>query len=138
MDSNVKSKWQVRTAVIIIFIIGFVAGALSMNIYRSKQLPSGPSRMWSRYDQMLDSLNLSPDQKTKVEAIFDDARARLIEIRKESEPKFREVRKQTDSQLQGVLTSEQWEQFQQMVSELKEKGRHGRGRYEKDRKERQP
>ncbi len=138
MDSNAKSKWQIRLAVIIIFIVGFVAGALSINIYRSKQSPSGPSRMWGRYDQMIDRLNLSPDQKSQVEAIFDDARARLMEIRRESEPRFREVRKQTDSRLQGALTPEQWEQFQQMVSELKDRGRHGRGRYDKDRKERRP
>ena len=138
MDNETKSKWQVRAAVIIIFIIGFVAGALSMNIYRNKRTPSGPSGMWSRYDQMLDRLNLSQDQKSQVEAIFDDARTRLMEIRKESEPRFREVRKQTDSRLQSALTPEQWEQFQQMVSELKDRGRHGRGRYDRERKERQP
>ena len=138
MDSETKSKWQVRAAVILIFIIGFVAGALSMNIYRGNRTPSGPQRMWSRYDQMLDRLNLSQDQKSQVEAIFNDARTQLMEIRKESEPKFREVRKQTDSRLQSALTPEQWEQFQQMVSEMKDRGRHGRGRHDRERKERQP
>jgi Spy/CpxP family protein refolding chaperone len=133
MDSSAKGKWQVRAAVTVIFIIGFVAGALVMNIYRSKQASSGSGRMWSRYDQMIDQLNLAPDQRSQVEAIFNDARSQLMEIRKDSEPKFREVRKQTDGRLEAILTREQWEQFQQMVSELRSRGRHGRGRHEKDR-----
>jgi Spy/CpxP family protein refolding chaperone len=134
MDSKAKGKWQVRAAVAVIFIIGFVAGALVMNIYRSKQASSGSGRMWSQYDQMLDQLNLAPDQKSQVEAIFNDARSQLMEIRRDSEPRFREVRQQTDSRLQAVLTREQWEQFQQMVSELKNRSRHGRGHRDKDRK----
>lgn len=138
MDSNAKSKWQVRTAVIVIFVIGFVAGALAMNIYRGNQRPAGPSRMWSRYDQMLDGLNLTPEQKDEVGSIFEDARARLMELRRESEPRFREVRKQTDDRLQSVLTPEQWDQFQQMVREMRDKGRRGRGRNDRNRNERQP
>lgn len=115
MDSSARSKWQVRLAVLILFVVGFMAGALAMNIYRARQRPP---RVGGRggFEQMLDRLNLTQDQRTQVGEIFDDARKQLAELRRGSEPKFREVRKTTDERLQSVLTPEQWEQFQQMTN----------------------
>lgn len=115
MDSNAKSKWQVRLAVLVLFVVGFMAGALAMNMYRARQRPLRPGGRGG-FEQMLDRLNLTQDQKTQVGQIFDEARNQLDELRRGSEPKFREVRKNTDERLQSVLTPEQWEQFQQMTS----------------------
>ena len=115
MDSSARSKWQVRLAVLILFVVGFMAGALAMNIYRGWQRPPRAGGRGG-FEQMLDRLNLTQDQRTKVGDVFDDARKQLAELRRESDPKFREVRKNTDERLQSVLTAEQWEQFQQMTS----------------------
>jgi Spy/CpxP family protein refolding chaperone len=128
METKAKTKWQIRLAVLIIFIIGFVAGALSMDFYRSRNVMSSSRDMRGRFDRVFDKLNLTPDQKDQVRAIFDDARAQLNEIRKESGPKSREVRKQTDDRLQAVLTPEQWQQFQQMMEEMRSKRPHRRDR----------
>lgn len=115
MDSSTRSKWQVRLAVLILFVVGFMAGALAMNIYRSRQIsPRAGGR--GGFEQMLDRLNLTQDQRTRVTEIFEDARRQLAQLRQESEPRFREVRKNTDERLQAVLTPEQWEQFQQLTS----------------------
>jgi Spy/CpxP family protein refolding chaperone len=124
MNSNTRSKWQVRLAAMSIFVIGFIAGALAMNIYRGGRGPSSYGDRHSRFEETLDKLNLTPDQKAQVKDIFEDARAQLTQLRKESEPKFREVRKQTDERLKAVLAPEQWEQFQQIMSE----SRRGRSR----------
>jgi Spy/CpxP family protein refolding chaperone len=53
----------------------------------------------------------------------------LQALRKESEPKVKEIRQQADDRLQKVLTPEQWQQFQQMVEEreAQRRGRHGKG-----------
>jgi len=115
MDSSARSKWQVRLAVLILFVVGFMAGALAMNIYRGRQRPPRAGGRGG-FEQMLDRLNLTQDQRTQVGVIFDDARKQLAELRRDSEPKFREVRKNTDERLQSVLTPEQWEQFQQMTN----------------------
>lgn len=127
MDSSTRSKWQVRLAVLILFVVGFIAGALAMNMYRGRQLsPRAGGR--GGFEQMLDRLNLTQDQRTQVRDIFEEARRQLAELRRESEPRFREVRKNTDERLQSVLTPEQWEQFQEMTSR---RGRpFGRGRRE--------
>lgn len=127
MDSSARNKWQVRLAVLLLFVVGFLAGALAMNMYRSRQWsPRAGGR--GGFEQMIDRLNLTQDQRTQVDSIFEDARKQLAELRRESEPKFREVRKNTDERLQAVLTPEQWEQFQEMTSR---RGRpFGRGRRE--------
>lgn len=128
METRATTKWQIRLAVLSIFVIGFVAGALVMNFYRSRQVMSSSRDMRGRFDRIFDKLNLTPDQKSQVKAIFDDARAQLDEVRKESEPKSHEVRKQTDARLQAVLTPEQWQQFQQMMEEMRAKRPHRRDR----------
>jgi len=114
MDSKTSKKWEVRLAALILFVIGFIAGGLAMNLYRSREwAPRSGGR--GSFEQVLNKLNLSEEQRTEVTAIFEDARKQLNELRKESEPKFREVRKNTDDRLKAVLTSEQWEQFQRIT-----------------------
>jgi Spy/CpxP family protein refolding chaperone len=138
MDSKTKSKWQVRFAVLLIFAIGFIAGGLAVNFYRDRRGPSqfgGPMR--GGFSRVLDQLNLTPEQKTEVEKILEDTRAQLMEIRKESGPKFREVRKQTDERLQAVLTPEQWEQFQQIMKEGRHRRHRGRENGREGREERE-
>lgn len=127
MDSSARNKWQVRLAVLILFVVGFLAGALAMNIYRGRQLPPRAGGRGG-FEQMLDRLNLTQDQRNQIDSIFEDARKQLAELRRESEPRFRDVRQNTDERLQAVLTPEQWEQFRQMTSR---RGRpFGRGRRE--------
>jgi Spy/CpxP family protein refolding chaperone len=122
MDRLRNSKWQVRVAALVVFILGFAAGALVFNAYQS----------WGRerrggFQQVLNSLNLTAEQKTQVEQILADTRQQLQALRKESEPKFEEIRRQADERLQKVLTPEQWQEFQQKRSEMRSRGRRGRG-----------
>ena len=128
MDSNPRTKWQIRVAVVTIFLAGFVAGALTLNIVRGRQWPSSRSFAHGGLEQMLDKLNLSDEQRTHVSEIFDDARAELTQLRKESGPRFREVRERTDGRLKAVLTDEQWSQFQQMTKESRNNRQHRRER----------
>ena len=124
MNSNDRGKWQVRFLVLAIFVTGFAAGALSMHLYRGRPLSFGTGGMRSRFEQTVDRLNLTPDQRSRVDAIFDDARAQLAEIRKESEPRFQELRQKTDERLQQVLTPDQWEQFKKLTNEWRRRRPH--------------
>src|SRR6266480_2679115 len=112
MDKSVKTKWQVRIAAAIIFVLGFTAGALAFNAFQHWSR-SGARAGGDQFEQMLDGLKLSADQKTQVHQILADARTQLRELRKQSEPRFDEIRQQTDERLQKVLSAEQWQQFQQ-------------------------
>ena len=121
METSVNNKWQIRLAVLLIFVIGFVAGALTMNVYRARHGSASPESHRSRFERVMEQLNLTAEQRDQMKAIFEEARAQLTEMRKESGPKFREVRENTDARLRAVLTSEQWEQFQKLTSGHRER-----------------
>jgi Spy/CpxP family protein refolding chaperone len=127
MDRDARRDWQVRIAALAIFILGFAAGALALNAYRDwERRAAGPPR-GEQIGRMFDQLNLTDDQRTQVKAIFDDARSQMAEVRKECGPKFHDVRERTDTRLREVLTPEQWEQFQRMASEARERHPHDWG-----------
>lgn len=119
MEKTRSSKWHVRIAAILIFVLGFSAGALGLNVYQRWRSSSQSRRQ--EFVQMLDRLQLNNDQKTQVQEIFSDARAQLQAVRKDADPRVTAVRQQTDEKLQKVLTTEQWQQFQQMRNELRSK-----------------
>ncbi len=123
MNEVAKNRWQVRTAAMVIFVLGFAAGILALNVYRGF-VRSGPPR--DRFEVLSERLNLNADQKTKVQQILGDTREQLRALRRESEPRVNEIRGQADAQLQEVLTPEQWQKFQTMRHEMREH-RGGRG-----------
>src|SRR5215471_20928825 len=108
MDTASRNKWQVRGVAVLIFVLGFAAGMLALGAYRAwAHRPASPG---DRFNQFATRLQLSADQKTKVQQIFGDTRQQLQSLRKESEPKVNEIRQQTDQKLQEVLTPDQWKQ----------------------------
>ena len=126
MDSTNKSKWQVRAAAVVIFVLGFAAGSLALNVYK-RWARHGESARQNRFERMLDDLQLSADQKTQVHQILGDTRTQLHAVRRESEPRVAEIRRQADEWLQKVLTPEQWKQFQEERDARRNRGRRGGG-----------
>jgi Spy/CpxP family protein refolding chaperone len=119
MEKTSKTKWQVRIAAILIFVLGLAAGALALNIYHRWHTGGGHRQ---GFEQMVDRLQLNSDQKTQVQQIFSETRAQLEALRKEHDPRVAEIRQHTDERLQKVLTPEQWKQFQQMRDERRSRG----------------
>jgi Spy/CpxP family protein refolding chaperone len=123
MDNVAKNRWQVRIAAVIIFVLGFTAGILTLNVYRG--LTRGGQG--NRIDELAERLQLTADQKTKVQEIFSNTREQLRAARQEMEPRMAEIRRQADGRLQTVLTPEQWEKFQRLRDERQRRGRGPRG-----------
>jgi Spy/CpxP family protein refolding chaperone len=112
MDRLNKNVWPVRVAALAIFLLGLAAGALAPRAYYAWARGDAQERRQDRIDRMSDDLKLSPEQKAQVQQIFGDTRSQLEALRKESEPRFAEIRRQADERIRQVLTPEQWEQFQ--------------------------
>ena len=129
MDRIAKGKWQVRLAALAVFVLGFAAGALALNAYRtwSAGAGRGMEHRRDRFEQMAERLQLSEEQRAQVKQILSDTRGQLRALREESEPRFEEIRRQADERLQQVLTPEQFQKFQQMKDEQR-RGRGPRGR----------
>ena len=126
MENSGARKWQIRGAVFGIFLLGFLAGALSLHLYRGRRGPFQPEARRERLEQMMTRLNLTPEQKTQVDKIMEETRNRTIGIRQQSGAQFGEVRREMDERLRTILTPEQWQQWQEMTKGMRE--RRGRGR----------
>ena len=122
MNNVAKNRWQVRIAAAMIFVLGFAAGILALNVYRGLGRHGGPD---SRFEELAERLQLNVDQKIRVQEIFSDTREQLRALRRESEPRFNEIRRQADGRLQTVLTPAQWEQFQKIREDRERRGRGG-------------
>ena len=125
MEYITKTRWKVRVAAVVIFLLGFAAGMLSLNVYRAWVRRNQPTHE-DRIERMAKDLQLSADQKTKVQQIFNDTREQLRGLRKESEPKVAEIRKQADERIQQTLSPDQWQRFQQLRKETWGSRRRGR------------
>jgi Spy/CpxP family protein refolding chaperone len=127
MEISTQNRWQVRLVILVIFVLGFIAGLLSMNFYHSSKMPSFSSRE-ERYQQIISELDLTPEQRAKMEVIFKNVREEFIKAHTEHRPIYMEITKRADEQWQAVLTPEQWQHFQQMRAKEKDKYK----RYKKD------
>lgn len=125
-----SNRWQIRAAVLGIFLLGFTAGALAMNVYYKRVSATEVASRQQRFARMIDQLQLTPEQRTKVEQILGDTRERLVVLRTESNPKMKEIHQDANERLRHVLTAEQWLHFQQIRDEHREQRRRGgqRGR----------
>jgi hypothetical protein len=125
MDITNKSIWQVRLAAILIFLLGFAAGALALNAYKRWSRGSESSRQ-AGFESLLDDLQLNDEQKKQAHQILADSREQLQALRKESEPRFAEIRRQADERLQKVFTPDQWKKFQMERDKMRGRSRRGR------------
>lgn len=122
-----KQKWGAVLALLGAFALGAVAGGFGMKsfvLHRFAERMGGPpgrARMEFRVEAMARALDLSAEQRAKVQAIFEkheDERRRTFE---KCEPEHRALRDKVDAELSEVLTPAQREKHQQMLR------RHDRG-----------
>lgn len=117
MDPTNKKAWKVWIAALSLFLLGFVAGALTLSLYRSQNASASLAHTQKRFKEMLNQLNLTAQQRTEIDQIILNTRTQLVDVRRSTQPQFREIRKQTRARIEAVLTPEQKRQFQQMLNE---------------------
>jgi Spy/CpxP family protein refolding chaperone len=129
MDSRTSNQTKARLLVLAVFVIGFAAGALSMNLYRSSGGPEKNGHVRTRggnppdhiVKKMTDRLNLTQEQQEKIKAILGETFEQYKAIREEIDPKirprFEAARQQGRERVRAVLTPEQLPKFEEMVQE---------------------
>ena len=120
MNNETKNKWQIRAATLIIFLLGFIAGALALNVYHVWVSASSETVKQKRYDQIFNQLNLTDSQRGEVQQIVGETREQLQNLRRESEPRVQEIRGRADDKFRRILTAEQWANFQQLRDKMRE------------------
>jgi Spy/CpxP family protein refolding chaperone len=119
MDKENKFNWKVRIATLSIFLLGFVAGALALNAYHVWFNPAASNTRQQRFERVLDQVQLSDQQKAEVQKIMSDAREEFKNL--PPNPQVDDIRNRADEKLKKVFTPEQWDKFQQIRNDEKNK-----------------
>lgn len=136
MESNSSQK-KARLIVAAVFVIGFAAGALSLNLYQhltSSQKPEPPrGRTEHILGKLKEEVGLTSDQQELIKTILDETGEKYIEIKKDLdpvvkpfEPRFDAVRQESRERIRSVLSEDQLPKFEAMVrkqDELRQKER---------------
>lgn len=101
-----KTPWkEVLVALLIGLVVGwFAAGKLQ----HERMVGWKHGRMLERFSR---ELNLTPDQKSKVQKIMEDSRTKLEALHTEMGPKFDEIRNASKQEIRAILTPEQTAKF---------------------------
>ena len=74
------------------------------------------------FERMTERLNLTPDQKTKIQPILDEAKPKMEAIHREAMQKTKSLMEDTTAKIRPMLTPEQ----QKTLDEAKNDRRGGR------------
>ncbi|HEY6391413.1 MAG TPA: hypothetical protein VIX89_09055 [Bryobacteraceae bacterium] len=85
----------------------------------------------SQVQRIVDQLNLTPDQKAKVDPFLEEDATKVRALRDDSslstedrKKKSAEIRKGTVAKLKPILTEEQWKQFEQLREERQKQSKN--------------
>jgi len=127
MESKTSSQAKARLVIAAVFVIGFAAGALSLNLYQkfTSNAPIDPHDRAGLFIQRIDEkVGLSDAQKAQIRQILENSRDKMGEIHKkmeptvkELEPQFDAVRQQTRNEIRGVLNDAQLPKVEEMFKE---------------------
>ena len=119
MDKENSFNWKIRIATLSIFLLGFVAGALALNAYHVWFSAASSNTRQHRFEKMLEPVQLSDQQKTDVQKIMGETREEFKNL--PPNPQMQEIRNRADEKLKKVFTTEQWDRFQQIRNEERNK-----------------
>ena len=128
MESKSNSQSKARVIVVSVFIIGFAAGALALNLYQklssssSNNMPTHGTEFLLK--RMNDKVGLSSDQQEQIKKILDETNDKYKDLRsemepriKDFEPRFNSVRQESRDRIRALLSPDQLPKYEQMVQD---------------------
>src|SRR5690348_10447287 len=88
-------------------------------------LTAAPPQPRSQLQNMVDKLNVTPEQKVKLDPILDEDAKAVRALRtaglsdEERSRRTAAIRAETDKKIKPILTEEQWKKLQQLREERK-------------------
>ena len=106
---------RVFALVIVLFLLGMALGASGTYLalerrMRAPNYPGRPTRAQVE-TQLTRTLDLTPQQKTQLGAILDQAHARFHALDEQVEPQYDSIRQDTRNQIRAILQSDQVKRF---------------------------
>jgi len=131
-----NTKIKVVISILLVFIAGLLVGGIltfllldHKNIYlKSHHFKARQLHKRSPIEFFSKELNLSPKQKSDIEAIFKKSRQRFIKLNKENRTQLEKIRRETRDKIIAILDEEQKRKFEGMIKKWGRKEFRGRKR----------
>lgn len=122
---------KLKTILVIsaVFALGAVSGGAGTYTAVQKDLehkfkgPPGKSRHKFRMESMSRRLDLTPDQRSQIEAIFAKRHEEMDAAREKCAPQMKELREKTDAEIRTLLRPNQQQKFDAYLEERKKRRR---------------
>jgi Spy/CpxP family protein refolding chaperone len=122
----------------LVFASGAVLGMFGQRLYDAAPVLSNKERRPNPEElrkktlaEYQSRLKLTDDQVSKFNALMDETRARVNEIRKQMHPAYEKVHQEQSEKVRAILTPDQEIEYQKMIKEREERqkqnGGHGPG-----------
>ena len=125
----IETRAKVGLAFLVVFLLGFAAGALSLSVYH-RRVEAGRQTVWAgkfnreRYVQELtEAVRLQPEQMGALNAALDETREEFLALRRRLQPQFEEVRQRARQRIRGVLNADQEPRFEAFLKRWDEERR---------------
>lgn len=114
-------KWKVITGIVIIFLLGALAGSAATGIFFKRnveQVLRGGSKAASELvaKRLSKALKLDAAQRSQLDQIVDEARKEMIDVRRQIRPQIRDILNRAQDKVNVMLTPDQREKFQKIIA----------------------
>ena len=117
-------NWKAIVGVILVFVLGMLAGGLVTGKVLQRRFRQGPAAVSEAIVRRLSvSLRLDQQQREQLRVIVHDAQQEMEAVRKQVQPQFAEVFDHAEGQVREILRPEQREKFDKIAAESRAKWR---------------
>jgi hypothetical protein len=117
-------KWKAIISIIVVFLLGSLAGALvTHEIYqhRIESFIRGEPKRELIVQRLSHQLNLDTTQLAQLRVIVKETHAGIKDVRKQIRPQIEEILESSQNRVRAILRSDQLEKYEKIIAERKKR-----------------
>jgi len=121
------NKLKLAAGVILLLIVGVLAGSLGSGIYYKKRVekyesggPPVSERVRVVLGRLSDDLDLTNEQRVEFEKIVKESQEKILTLGRKILPDIEEINEQTFASIKNKLTAEQKDKIEALIQRMKE------------------
>ncbi len=117
-------KWKAIISIIVVFLLGSLAGALvTHEIYqhRIESFFRGESKRELIVRRLGHELNLDTAQSAQLRVIVKETDAEIKNVRKQIRPQIEEILESSQNRVRAILRPDQLEKYEKIIAERKKR-----------------
>ena len=116
--NQLATKRKAHLIILAAFILGIVVGGSGQYLLLHRSMNNQVVAPMKTIDELTQRLNLTPDQRTRIDQFLSDSRRQFLALDEEVRPQYKAIRVENRKRISALLTPEQQPLFEQYTREL--------------------